>query len=51
MAGFNMKSFSYGLLSFAKVVYISFNTNCGSIICLQVRRTEEYTVKLEVEVW
>lgn len=45
-----MKSFS-SLLSFAKVAYISFYTNCESIACHQASRTEEYTVELEVDVW
>lgn len=45
-----MKS-PYSLLSFAKVVYISFNTNCGSVVCLQVSRAEAYDVELEVDAW
>lgn len=43
-----MKSFSYDLLSFAKVVFLSFTTHCRNI---QVRRTDGYAVKFEAEVW
>lgn len=50
MAVFSIKSFLC-LLSFSKVVSISFNTNCESIARHQVSRTEEYAVELEVDVW